>query len=526
MNDTLVSCGVGPEIYFEGPEKKLEVFFTVPPQQPTGFREFAPSVWSDVLADAHCSILHSVGNDYFDAYLLSESSLFVYPHKLILKTCGTTTLLLVLPKLLALASRLGAGLSHVHYSHFRLAAPQLQHFPHTSFAQEEAAVASLLRGHIGPVHAKVVLGGPEPEPAPQDDSPASPKASTAAGMPPTRWYALCAEGNATSPPAPEPPTPSPPPLVDGATPAERAALAAEAAATAAEATAETAVIEIAMEGLAPEVCSVFVEARHAPLAGRALAAAMTRASGVGGLVPHAHVDDWAFEPCGYSMNALAGPYYYTVHVTPEIGFSYASFETNDPSYSSSERLAAILSVFKPAEATLTLTEHRPRESEGLKARSARIAPPEAIYAVANGWESTTLSPLVSVSATSFVRRPEATEHPDLPEHARANDAGGKPLADAETASSASTEVGGASSLASSMLLDSDAAMSTADSDSTANLDEATSDSDNEGVVGGNALKGAREESAVVSADGEAGVIVDEIVAVLPQGEEVEMGRAN
>merc|ERR1719440_1686926 len=101
-----------PECYFEGPEKKLEVFFTPPASgDVSGLRHFPPSVWSDVLADARCSILHTRGNEAFDAHLLSESSLFVYPHKLILKTCGTTTLLLVLPKLLALANQLGIGLS-------------------------------------------------------------------------------------------------------------------------------------------------------------------------------------------------------------------------------------------------------------------------------------------------------------------------------------------------------------------------------------------------------------------------------
>ena len=40
-----------------------------------------------------------------------------------------------------LAARLGAPLDHVHYSHFRFAHPSLQPYPHSSFAEEEGAVA-------------------------------------------------------------------------------------------------------------------------------------------------------------------------------------------------------------------------------------------------------------------------------------------------------------------------------------------------------------------------------------------------
>lgn len=40
------------------------------------------------------------------------------------------------------------------------------------------------------------------------------------------------------------------------------------------------------------------------------------------------LDDHAFTPFGYSLNAIHGGQYYTVHVSPEINGGYISFETN------------------------------------------------------------------------------------------------------------------------------------------------------------------------------------------------------
>jgi len=49
--------------------------------------------------------------------------------------------------------------------------------------------------------------------------------------------------------------------------------------------------------------------------------------------PGLQIDDYNFQPCGYSLNALDGKYYWCVHVTPEAQYSYFSFETNHPSAS-------------------------------------------------------------------------------------------------------------------------------------------------------------------------------------------------
>jgi len=88
------------DVVFEGPEKKLEVYFSRCPTSADGLRQVSMEDLAEMLDMAACSILHHTQNAYFDAYLLSESSCFVFPDRVILKTCGTTTLLLVLPKVL------------------------------------------------------------------------------------------------------------------------------------------------------------------------------------------------------------------------------------------------------------------------------------------------------------------------------------------------------------------------------------------------------------------------------------------
>jgi len=323
---------------FEGPEKKLEVFFSRP-ASPSGFRCFDETVWSPILADARCSILHCQPGSHFDSYLLSESSLFVYPSHVILKTCGQTTLILVLPKLLALAERLGARLEHVHYSHLRYKFPSMQVHPHTSFRTERRCLAEMLEGRIAAVRSRVI-----------------------GGQSGTSWYALCTEA-LPAPELVEPPLKKPREQLD----TSAAAAVDSAAAVSPPSNDLDNIFELAMERLPARVCDLFFEAAsvHQGRRGRALARSMTEVSGIGALLPEgAIVDDWAFEPCGYSMNAAHGPYYYTIHITPELAFSYASFETNDPSYRKPENVAAIVRVFSPAQLTVTLTT---RTGHGLEA---------------------------------------------------------------------------------------------------------------------------------------------------------------
>ena len=66
-------------------------------------------------------------------------------------------------------------------------------------------------------------------------------------------------------------------------------------------------------------------------------------------------DHFHFEPCGFSLNALhpeKRESYATIHVTPELGFSYVSFETNHLNELRSQ-VKKLCSLFCPRQVIVT-----------------------------------------------------------------------------------------------------------------------------------------------------------------------------
>ncbi|KAI9218529.1 S-adenosylmethionine decarboxylase [Blastocladiella britannica] len=103
-----------------------------------GLRAVGRDTWQEMLNLVKCQILNVISNEHSDAYLLSESSLFVFRNRVILKTCGTTTLLLALPRIMEIASQL-CGLKAVDklfYSRMCFQFPEKQHWPHSSWDHE------------------------------------------------------------------------------------------------------------------------------------------------------------------------------------------------------------------------------------------------------------------------------------------------------------------------------------------------------------------------------------------------------
>ena len=63
--------------------------------------------------------------------------------------------------------------------------------------------------------------------------------------------------------------------------------------------------------------------------------------------PGFEIQDHFFKPLGYSLNAIKGKFYYSIHFTPEKSFFYISFETNIHTESAHDLTSKVLSIFKP-----------------------------------------------------------------------------------------------------------------------------------------------------------------------------------
>jgi len=270
---------------FEGPEKKLEVHFRVNPKNKEGLRAHSKETWQTVLDHAKCTIISTTSNEYFDSFVLSESSLFVYPYKVMLKTCGTTTLLHCLSKLIEVASEKETSPELLLYSRKNLTFPTKQLYPHVTFEDE---VHYLNKFFDGQGH---VLGAVNKD----------------------HWNLYVAD---LRPP------------------------------TSAQRTNQT--FEIMMHDLSPQVMEQFFHKEGVT------ARDTTKSSGIADLLPGSTIDDFQFEPCGYSMNGLLKEWYWTIHITPESHCSYVSFETNAPMASFTRLLRRVFALFQPGRATVAI----------------------------------------------------------------------------------------------------------------------------------------------------------------------------
>jgi len=294
---------------FEGYEKRLELVFSLPrcggARAQHGLRLLPVGALREALEAVQCTVVSAAGNAAFDAYVLSESSLFVYPSRAILKTCGATRLLRAVPVLLrAAGDELGLALRSCRYSRGSFLFPEAQPFPHADFADEvrylDGAVPSGLRFR----RSSVMM--------PPDDCR-------------HRWHVYTASTSDHDDDHD----------FNGVT---------------------HFTVEVCMTELDRTLARrFFLTPGDALRTSHATGDAMTAASGLGGVInPRSVVFGYAFAPCGYSMNALDGARYATVHVTPEDGHSYASYERGGADAGALASIGKAVAVFRPATVSVSV----------------------------------------------------------------------------------------------------------------------------------------------------------------------------
>ena len=230
-------------MHFEGAEKKFELIV-----RGASFRARPAEFWHRLVERSEAKILSRIANEACDAYLLSESSLFVWDDRVTMITCGRTTLARALVSLLE-----SEPMENVEFLTFER---KNEFFPAqqaTDFHDDVERIKRLARGK-----------------------------SFRFGSPNEHHLHLFhldkpfrARGADTT-------------------------------------------LEILMYDLqGPDVFS-----------GGQTLERVRELTKVDQIFPGFQIDDYLFDPCGYSLNAIRGPEYYTIHVTPEETGSYVSFETN------------------------------------------------------------------------------------------------------------------------------------------------------------------------------------------------------
>ncbi|KAF4120613.1 S-adenosylmethionine decarboxylase [Geosmithia morbida] len=404
---------------FEGPEKLLEVWFAPSPSilppgaHVDGLKSVSGDVWVDMLDLVNCKILSVLKSDTVDAYLLSESSMFVFPHKLILKTCGTTTLLLGLQRMLHIAAlyagfpfhnadsveniRSAATPYRVFYSRKNFLFPDKQHGPHRSWKQEVKFLDDMFEGGsaymVGKMngdHWYLYITSPNqsltPPRTPESElatgeqvkipAGVSPVAAASAGHSDETLEILMTDLDVEN---------AKQFYLANASEKARNQLAAKAkeARDRAQESLGSLDEEIDVFGIGEDMGG----AQHGDLdatealttEGHALGTVVSEYCGLSdvypaSVYPDARVDAYLFGPCGFSANGVVPPppavdgelskinggQYFTVHVTPEPECSFASFETNVPGghggRTTAEVIEHVVSIFRPGRFSVTLFE--------------------------------------------------------------------------------------------------------------------------------------------------------------------------
>lgn len=233
---------------FEGSEKKVEIVVAAD----LNLLEHPMSFWEELVKASKATILSNLENSCCKAFLLSESSLFVWKDRFVLITCGQTTLVEAIRYFLSHTAK-----ESVSSLIFQRKNEYFSHLQKTSFLEDIEMLEQDVEGtayRFGKMHEH-------------------------------HNFMYCSNHKFT-------------PSLEDKT------------------------IEVLMYDISKEASALLNKKYDDPEEIREFLQLET-------LFPDYQIDDHAFDPQGYSVNAIKDEFYFTIHITPEEFNSYVSFETNE-----------------------------------------------------------------------------------------------------------------------------------------------------------------------------------------------------
>ena len=303
ISDPSASACVAPmsadaDRVFEGVEKRIELRFIVAEEDSRGLRAFPRSTLDGFCDAAKCAIIHTELDTCFDSYILSESSLFVFRDRLMIKTCGTTLPLDAVPIIISAAVDYGFEPLDMTYSRSSFVFPDLQLFPHDSLDNELEYLDNMSGVFPAVLEQKSLILGSTSGPY---------------------WLVHTKRFSEQTVPSSQ------------------------------------VIVDCIMTGLSANARSLYWKDNSVELSENDRIMSRTIES----IDSSLRVVGKAFDPCGFSANAHGddNENYMTVHVTPEESFSYASVEAvlNNPTTTDVTRLIEnVIGVFSPEKLIVTI----------------------------------------------------------------------------------------------------------------------------------------------------------------------------
>lgn len=256
----------GVILFFEGSEKKAEII--IDKNSLSLLNDIDDCFWQNMVERCNAQIISSVSNSECKAFLLSESSLFVWHNKLLIITCGVTTLV----------DSVEYFLQHIDNILIRQVIYQRknEYFAHaqlSSFSEDSKRLSSIIDG----------------------------KAYRFGEIDSHHNYIFHQHNNF-------------------------------------QANENNKTYQLLAYQINKQVSERLTRPNLTP-------ACVRDFLNIEVLFPGYSIDDFVFQPYGYSLNAIRGEEYITIHITPQAMSSYVSFESNVDLFKVTKQL---LSILQPA----------------------------------------------------------------------------------------------------------------------------------------------------------------------------------